>query len=496
MATLLQTGAGLALLVGVGHCTLSILALNRGRNPGEVLALDLLVGSGMASLVVLWLSLAGVPRALAWAVGLGALSCLAWCVAALWHHRGRPLGLPAPTKLPQPPRSAAGWAKLALAACLLAMVVAMAHTTLASGLGWDGLAIWGLKAKAVYSEGEVSLSLFHDLSRQWSHLNYPLLLPTVEAWLYWFLGGVNEEQVKVVFVAYQLSLLTLFYIAIRRQHAGWYALVWTLVLASLPALLHNGSTGYADLPLSALVFAASAYLHLWIEEGRLADLSLAGLLAALAPWMKREGLLFWVIALGAVVLCSGPRYSLALRERLRAGLRFALPVVLVAPWLVFAVVLRLPDNDFAVSVGTLLANLPRLPALARLLLEQLISVRSWGVLWQLVALAALWRPRQASAGERYLLAAPAAYLLPLTASYVFSTWGSYTAHVAASLERLVLHVCPTAVLFLALRASRWSPWAYQLSLASDDREAALAREAPSCGIGKHDAVWPLGRRSA
>lgn len=453
MRSILALGTGLVLLTALGHGGIKLLRLGQGQRVYARLALDLVIGCGFGSLLVFWFSLARTSLGLAGASAVAVLALAATVVGAVRRRREWLTRATAALKRIERPRSPAAWSRLLLAVCLL-LAATIAHVTLVAGLGWDGLAIWGLKAKAIFTEGGVSQGLFHDLSRQWSHLNYPLLLPATEAWLYHFLGQVNEGAVKVVFVAFEFSLLALFYSALRRQHAAWYAAVFTFILGSMPALVRNGSTGYADVPLSALAFGSSAFLYLWLEEGRRSDLWLSAVLAALAPWAKREGAVLWLIDLGAVLLLAGRARGWALRERFRAGLAFALPALLVAPWFVFAAWQRLPDNDFAISAAALASHVARLPVLARLLLGQLADVRSWGILWEGVALAALWRQRGATRGERYLLAAVGAYIVLLTGAFVFSTWEPYVAHVGASLERLVLHVCPAALLYVAVRLGR------------------------------------------
>ncbi len=455
MKSILALAVGISLLAALGHSGLELLRLGRDRRLSERLALDFLIGCGLGSLLVFWLSLIRTPLGLAGAsvVAVLALAVLATGVMKGW--REWPARAGAALRCVQRPRSSTTWCELLLALCLVIVATAAAYLTMASDLGWDGLAIWGLKAKAIFTEGGVSQTLFHDLSRQWSHLDYPLLLPATEAWVYHFLGRVDEQLVKVVFVAFQLSLLALFYATVRRQHMAWYALAFTLILGSLPSFVLNGSTGQADVPLSALAFGSSAYLYLWLEDGRRSDFWLSAVLAALLPWMKREGAVLWMINLGAVLLWAGRSRGWAVRERVRVGVAYALPVLLPAPWFLFAAWQRLPGNDFVpVTVTAFVSHLGRLPVLAQLLFLQLADSRTWGILWALVALAALWRAGSATRGERYLLAAVGGYLALLTGAFVFSAWQPYQAHVGTSLERLVLHVCPTALFYAAVRLGR------------------------------------------
>src|SRR5205814_4482177 len=57
-------------------------------------------------------------------------------------------------------------------------------SSLGSPLGWDGTVDWGFKARLAFLNGGLPPSYFTDLSREWSHLGYPWLVPMNEAWIY------------------------------------------------------------------------------------------------------------------------------------------------------------------------------------------------------------------------------------------------------------------------------------------------------------------------
>ncbi|HEX7976118.1 MAG TPA: hypothetical protein VF498_17045, partial [Anaerolineales bacterium] len=424
-----------------------------GRPGYEQAALGFLLGSGLFSLAVFYLSLLGVSRPLRIGGGLAAVSTLA---AAAWgvkrytppfrtlfpknrkvepvrwqiyppihilegngngkhpKHAAEPQSSPpAPPPrsrllerlgLPARPAGTRSFQRsvIALLAGLLVLETAvMVWRILTTGLGWDGTFVYALKAKIFFASGGVSLGYFSDLSRQWSHPDYPLLLPLNEAWLFTWLGRVAEgAALKILFAVFFACLAALFYRAVRRRRSAIYSLVFSLLLTGLPALLPAAQSGYADLPLSAFALGSSAALYFWLEEGRASDLVLGGILAALCIWVKREGAVLWGIDLAALVgWALGPGRGLPRRARLMTIARFALPGLLLAPWFIFSAQAALPGKDFLpAGLAALHTGLSRLPELARLVLGELFAPASWGLLWGLFLLAAL-NPRRLTTGE-------------------------------------------------------------------------------------------------
>jgi hypothetical protein len=321
-------------------------------------------------------------------------------------------------------------------------------------------------------------------------------------------GGAREGYTKPLFLSYLFSLLVLVYVAARRglradqppsaERTGVgtkrvrsadsaarfgaatvdavrvqigvggglspeQALALLAALALTPLVLPLTSWGYADLPLATLVLASATSLWLWLEHGEPRTLLLAGVLAAAGVWTKREGAVFWLIALALVAFApaatqrdAGPasaRGARTWRSRGRDLLRFAWPVLALLPWFVFLRLHRVPDSDFAVvSSGELLQRLVRIPQLAWLVVSDLASVSEWAVLWLLVAAVALrgWK-RPWSARERWFTASVVAYVGALSCSYLFSTWSPWQPHVTLSVARLIFHVTPVALWLTALR---------------------------------------------
>jgi len=100
---------------------------------------------------------------------------------------------------------------------------------------WDSWVTWGMKARTIFLDGRISPAVYADPSRAVTHLDYPLLVPLIEAWLFGWLGAPDDRLAGVVSILFYLALLGIGYSAVRRRAATCrLALSVSVVLASIP----------------------------------------------------------------------------------------------------------------------------------------------------------------------------------------------------------------------------------------------------------------------
>jgi 4-amino-4-deoxy-L-arabinose transferase-like glycosyltransferase len=294
---------------------------------------------------------------------------------------------------------------------------------LRSQVGWDGLFVWGIKARYFFSFGGVPEAFFADPSREWSHLDYPFLVPLSEALLYRAAGRADERLALLLAAAFVLCLLLLIHDLARAWRGPELALVACLVLLTVPATWILAGQGLADLPLAAFLLGGGGLASRWFEDrGRVRDLLLAGLLLTLAVWVKREGLVVWASAAAAVALWS-LRASLRRRRLVWApALAYVAPAVVLVPWLVEVSRHHLVDRSYArFGIAWITHHADRVPAVMQALETELATFASWGLLWLLVSAAAVLNPPLRSPSRAVLLWLMAAQLLSLPLIYTFST---------------------------------------------------------------------------
>lgn len=360
------------------------------------------------------------------------------------------------------------WHKLLLAAPLILLSFSVIAVSWASDLGFDGLVTWGFKAKLAFSEGGWPSAYFVDPWRQLSHPDYPLLVPSIEAWIYTFLGRVDEQAIKILFILYYLALLTLFYGLLKRRFTFHLSILYTTLLACTPYLASLAAvSGYVDVPLAFFLLGATAYLYRWLAQRENADLWLAAVMSALAIWVKREAIIYGLFNVTAVIvyLLIWQRSKLIRQEILTNLFRFFLPgFILLLPWFIFLAWYQVPNSDFeSISVTVAWRNLDRLQIIFGKLIDQYASLGRWGIAWIIWASVSIWRrPFLASPAQLYLWGSAFVPIMGLSALFIFSIFEPFDLHMDLALERLFLHAIPLAWYFVALQTTGLEGWLQQL----------------------------------
>ena len=434
--TLFLAGAGITLLLS---------ARARELNLVEWFCLSWLFGVGAISLL-LWICGAIVSGILL-QVSVTALSVLlAYSGWRAFRRAGARLFLPRP-------RTRAEWILTALLAVQIAVIVC---ASCKRTLGWDGLLVWEIKARyAFLNDGVLPAAYFQGSGRAFSHPDYPLALPFTQLWIYLWMGEANQFWAKTIFMVFYAAgaaLVALF--SARLTGCRWIGLLAGVLFCFVPqAAVGIGSAlvGYADFPLSIFYVAAIGYLLCASIGERPHAFWLYAACLTFLPWIKREGVILWVIAalLGVVLIF--------VQRRSKAWLLALLPgLCVIAGWQGFLRTINATHSlDFTpVSLEILRANLSRLGPIGHALLSEMTSVSRWGIFWLLAGIASLYMLRRWRDLRSWLLLA--AVLSPIALyclTYIFSAWPQYADHVESSLARLLMHVVPVAWLCISAAVS-------------------------------------------
>jgi hypothetical protein len=449
----LQALLALGILLLAGDLLLALLAPAQEIGAGQRWPVAFVLGSGCVALSLFFLSLVAAEYALTITI------ILVLILAGVdLYRRGKARGWVRPV-FHFPDKK--GLIVVLIAIGFLIVIVTAAMST---GLGHDSITVWGIKAKIVFLEGGWPPVAAY---RGWlPQLNYPLLIPSQQAYFYALMGQVDEQAVKVMFIAYFMALATFFYATVRLDYGLVLSLLFTALLVTTPQLAISGLSGYADLPLMLFILVTAVLVRRWLSSASDNDLLLAGIVAALAIWVKREGAIFWVVAFLFVLV-----YAFALGEQrrpkamVRKGIIFLAPALLIAgPWLLFTNINEFPNADFnPLSLAELFANSPRLPSIFNYLIDELLSIRSWGIIWILFAIVTIWRRRDLRRpGRLFLWFYTIVPLILLSASFLFTRWNPYTRHLEFALDRLVLLAVPLAWLFVAAGSRGLNQWLAEL----------------------------------
>jgi hypothetical protein len=351
-----------------------------------------------------------------------------------------------------PPRIAAPiwcWVLFGAAAGMAFLTFLMLSSAAPHG-EWDAWSIWNLRARFLFRAQEF-VSPFSP-AIEWSHPDYPLLIPAAIACLWTAGGGESAGIAGAVHLLFVVSTIAVPLLAVRLLRGTVSALVCGISILAATNLVRVGASLYADVPLAAFIVIAGSLLVYGIEVAAAGagPVVVAGLAAGFAAWTKNEGILFCVSL--AVAFCL----SWNSRTEFRRRIPYAIPLLagLVAG-LVFLGYFKLrlaPPND--------LVNASNLGVLSTKMTD---FSRYWATIWAFVGefltfgnilvppviVFGVWlaivRIRPGVTGAAFLpLVAVCVQLLGYVAVYV-GTSKDLDWHLNTSLPRLLLHVWPLAV---------------------------------------------------
>lgn len=435
------------------------------------LAVGWLLGCGITSLaafLLLWLGLSLTPSV----IGLSLLGCFLW----LYLHRTT-LCLPHFPSITLSPCHLITLSPLLF--ILLALQIALvAFAAWASPpTDWDAWVNWGSKANAIFIDQTISANIYHHPARLPTNMDYPLMLPLVEAWFYTWLGQIYEPVINSISVLFYLALLLLFYHASRLLVSPLPALGFTMFLATIPRLERPAHSGLADIPLAALVLLSFLLLFEWqrhfahpssnlptLPTGQgahrarkaqsprlLASLALA---TGLLPWLKNEGWIWWGLMMVSLLVSLGWQVKRKYYSPQQAAFSFLISYFLPALaipllWQIFLTLFGTFRFTFLpLTLATFWTNLPRLPVIAVNIFSRMFNPY-WNFVWLWVGFVLIIRRQRCLAAPLGVVIIPIlVYLLFGCATYLFSRFEPFLAHLNNSAERLMLQAAPVALWWL------------------------------------------------
>jgi hypothetical protein len=328
-------------------------------------------------------------------LGLVELVLLAAVVLFLGYRRlDRTRGSEPQSRLPEPL-----WSRLVGNAALLAATVLLLHAwrtyEVRPLLEWDGWAIWGTRARALYEFGGATGPVF--TSDAYLPLQHPLLVPAVEATDFRAMGAFDPTLVHVQLALLAIGFLLSFLVLLRDRVPAFLLGLSALALLAAEPVLEQLSTNLADVPLALFVALGLVGLGRWLQTGERWPLVVGALFLGAGTLTKSEGAFFALAALLALLPVAWQRR----RELGAAALGVAL---ILLPWRLYVAAHGLPLVEYrfrnAFSPGYLSDHNDRVGPAARGLASEIFTL-DWGLLVPLF-LAALVT---AALARRYRLAA-------------------------------------------------------------------------------------------
>src|SRR5439155_14477585 len=118
---------------------------------------------------------------------------------------------------------------------------------------YDAWAIWALKGHALYAFGWADPVVFAGASYRFANLDYPLLIPSLEAVDFRSMGAFDTRLAHVQFLLFLVAALLALFALLRDRVPSLVLWLSLFGLALAPVVFDQLLTAYADVPL-ALVF--------------------------------------------------------------------------------------------------------------------------------------------------------------------------------------------------------------------------------------------------
>ncbi len=326
-------------------------------------------------------------------------------------------------------------------------------------LAWDAWGNWGLKAKIIYFEKSFPFKIWTQLPwmRHPDHLEYPLLIPFLEAYLYFFIGKIYEPLAKLFCSFYYVGLIMLFFNQLKRDFSDKFTWAACFCLATVPTIVSVAYSGYMDVVLTFFMTAGGLYIWRYVREGEDVYLLAGSLFTGLSMWVKNEGLSFWAaLFLASIVICFFKGVKIDRKKFLPAI--FFIPLVIYLPWVIFKHRLGIEIGCLDNSLGNFAPSIAqRLVIMFHAYRASYFNVGQWNIFWFVFVVYLAWfliSPKD----KRLFFFVFIIFFQLIFYAIVFIVWPvsnqTIELYIFSAMERLPLHMLPLALFFVCQQAGR------------------------------------------
>ena len=341
---------------------------------------------------------------------------------------------------------------------ILAVFILLFNSLFLPFFEWAARTVFDFKAKILFTEKTIYSAALMEPDYVHEHMDYPLLIPLAENWLYNSFGHYNDRLVKILFFGIGLAMILSLYSVLRKFTSRTYALIFTVFFSCTEVFIYRTYTGEADAPLAFFYFVAGAYLFLWMIKRKAPYFLVSAVFIAFAIFTKNEGGAFFAILafLLFLFLCFDKKEALA-GKCLKFILYITIPILLILPWMLFKAKLPVTYADIGILefnpvniVVKFSQNYARTREIAAYFMDQILARREWQVFWVLFITAQVFF-------IKVTLKRPLAYLalnvwLTILVYYInFIIIFIEPAHTLVAMGRFCLQVAPLAALLMALQ---------------------------------------------
>ena len=348
-----------------------------------------------------------------------------------------------------------GWIDTAGFAALVALMIDYGRAFRVAPLNrYDAWAIWALKGHALYAFGWADPVVFAGASYRFANLDYPLLIPSLEAVDFRTMGAFDTRLVHVQFLLFLVAALLALFALLRDRVPSLVLWLSLFALALAPAVFDQLLTAYADLPLALVFGVGVGAAGRWVITNERWALALASFCFAGALLTKNECSLFVLAVFLGLLVTAHTRWR-ALAVAASADL------LLLLPWRIYVHSHQLHDINYSLGdsfdYGHVHSRLGVGPIAFRTLAEQMLDPQQWGLL------VAIFAALLATALVLGLRALPLFALVWTIVAWLGLSWIyvishlEYSSYLDSTKERIVASiVVGSAALVPLLAAESWT----------------------------------------
>ena len=303
---------------------------------------------------------------------------------------------------------------------------------------WDAWANWLFQSKVFFVEGSI-----RPESLMYMDSEYPLTINLLGTFIYVMLGVVDDTAVLLFSSAFFIFLAMTFFAVLNKKYGLRYALLFTFLLVTIQNFVRHGGrieAGLADLPLGYMAFVSVILLFEYFKRPKVKILILLTIFLSITSLIKFEGIPL-ACFIGACALVHLIRHKLY--NHICVLILGVVPFVL---WQADRWYMGI-NNTYFTSGGHFLelSMAKTLNAFAGTFSE-LIRIPTWNVLWILYFFAVF------AFGLRKDKALFVLNAIILSQFTVYLMIYNLTAgnNPESSIERLLMHIAPLALLYLAI----------------------------------------------
>lgn len=318
---------------------------------------------------------------------------------------------------------------------------------------WDAFMIWSLKAKLLFFNS-FDLNLLNNYSYDYAHLDYPLLVPLIQAFIAKFTGVFDERYTQIFFSITYISFMLMLLSFIKQFIKTSLAVLLVASMGFVPVLVLNFTGAYVDGIVCTYHLMAIYFLYLYLKNPARQWKYLVPVCIASAAMLmtKNEGTLI-LLTMAIISALTTVLFTKNVKVRLQyLILTFVVTFLFHLPWVLLNKSLGIANRFISLNIlksenmAEQLAEIPKI--IEFLFVNNMFKLELWGILFYIFIIFLVIGIIQKYYFELCLfIGALLINLAGVTLTYVISPHDVFI-HMSSSFDRVLLSLYPLVICYI------------------------------------------------